>query len=168
MQALVRSKVINVALLMLASFIPLALFMNLAHLYVVVGSILFTTSIAVLIAYWPALRIAINYSVDELSYVDLATLAIVLMFVSTSFREMYVTFYRVVYVEGLGRDDEYFMALSFFRYVGALGAFLFLAARKVQSGNSILDRIGWPHAVLAVIAGVIISVALVSVRIYYH
>lgn len=168
MQAIVKSKVVIAALVLLACFLPLSLLISNGVLYVVVGSILFTTSLAVLHAYWPSLKLAISYSIEKLTYVDLLTMGIVLIFVSTSFREMYVTFYRVIYVSGLVREDEYFTTLSFFRYVGIIGAVLVLEARRFRFGHSALSRMpGWPYVVISVSAGLIISVALLSMRMYY-
>lgn len=167
MQVIVKSKVVTVAIALLASFIPLALLTDDGVLYVVVGAVLFTTSLAVVHAYWPALKVAINYSVEKLKYVDLLTMAIVLGFVGIAFREMYVTGYRVLYVQGLGRDDEYFVVLSFFRYTAIIAAVFALLAQKVETGRSIMDRIpGWPHVILSVGAGLILAVALVLIRFY--
>lgn len=168
MQAIIKSRVVATALILLACFVPLSLLMDNGVLYVVVGSILFTTSLAVLHAYWPSLKVAVSYSVKELSYADLLTMGIVLIFVSTSFREMYVTFYRIIYVSGLVREDEYFTTLSFFRYVGAIGAILVLEARRFRFRSSVFGRMpGWPYVVISVSAGIIIAIALLSIGMYY-
>lgn len=166
MMRVLRSKVFHAAGIMLAAFVPLAVLVPSDHLYLMIGSVAFTTSIAVVQAYLPALRGAISQSIADLDETDVLTMAIVLAFTSVVFREAYVTFFRTFYPMGeAGRPSDYFLPLAFFRYMAVVAALMAVATQPGNLGPMFLQKIpGWPRAVVSLISGLILGVVLVCVH----
>jgi hypothetical protein len=163
---LLQSKLLHVALWLLAAFIPLAVFFGPVNLYIFVGSLLFTTSIAVVIVYWPALMLAFDLTVEEIRLVDILTMSIVITFFTIAVREGYVTLWREFFpLPGAGRPDEFYLPLAFTRYTALSGGLLALAAMNTERGNSFMYNLpGWPRAVLAVAVGSIMGAVLIALH----
>lgn len=157
-----KSKVLHGFIVSFMAFIPLALLFHPASLYVFLGSILFTTSIAVVIAYWDAFQLAIYKSIDIYRPVDYLTSAIILIFFFTGCREAYVTFYREFFPQGLGRSDDYYLPLAFVRYGAIMAGYAALAARSyIPTHSTFRQMVGWPRAILSLVLGSAIGFFLV-------
>lgn len=168
MKRIARSKVLYLTLLFPLSFLP-ALFMNPITVYLFVGSILFTTSIAVMVAYWPSYLYALTTSEAKVDYVDVLSMGIMIVFGAMACREGYVTIYREFFPPPVwNRSANYYLPLSFFRFMAVWGALLHLSARKAMLGPSMMRRVpGWPSAIFSIGAGVLIAIYLLS-RYNFH
>jgi hypothetical protein len=157
-----RSKLLHVASVLFAGFIPLAIFVGPADLFVFIGSVSFTMSITVVHAYWPALKLAVKQSINELDFVDLLTAGITLIFFSTALREAYATFYREFFIVAPQRADDYYLPLAFSRFVAVAAGYMALAAYESNPRtDSKVNRIpGWPRALLALTAGCLLGTGL--------
>jgi len=158
----IKSKLLHVALVLLLAFIPAVAFINATHLYILLGAVLFTTSVSVVHAYWPPLRVALDVSVHELNMVDYLTMGIVLIFTFTSIREGYITYNQVFNPLPITRTADYFVPLAFARYGAIVAAYMALAARHFFLGPSFLNKVpGWPRAVLSLAIGVVAGSTLI-------
>jgi len=161
-----KSKVVHIATNLTALFIPLSIFVPPLELYILIGSVLFTCSFAVVWAYWPSLKTAIKSSVRQLTKVDVLTMGIVLIFLATGLREAYVTIWRVAFPLYVTRADEYFIPLAFCRYLALVAALLCLCSRKVTKKPGVLGHIpGWPYTISSVGLGIAIAVTLITLRV---
>lgn len=160
-----KSKILHVAIFMLLAFIPLSIFVDPLKLYIFIGAILFTTSVSVVVTYWPAMRLAAIQSFDELDHVDLLTMGIILIFISTGMREVYVTFYREFLATPIPMEklNGYYVPLAFARYLAVVAGYMALAACH---HSPTLKFPGWPRAILSLILGAVIGVALIKFRHY--
>lgn len=157
-----KSKLLHVALVMLIAFFPVALVFDPTQLYVLLGGILFATSISVVHAYWPPLKIALRQSITNLNFVDYLTMGIVLIFAFTGVREGYVTYNQVFNPLNITRPTDFYMPLAFTRYGGIVAAYMALAARHFLMGPRFLNRVpGWPRAVISTTLGVVLGSVLV-------
>jgi len=160
-----KSKVLHAALMLLVSFVPLALVFEPIELYMLTGSVLFTTSFAVVHAYWPALRTTIDASGDKAERVDALAMAIVLIFLATGLRECYVTFYREFVNNTRWLPTDYYKPLVFIRYTAAVAAVMALVSMRVPRGETWLSRLpGWPRAASSVALGLVIGAILILNR----
>lgn len=156
-----KSKLLHVALVLLLAFIPVVILVNPSYLYILLGSVLFTTSVSVVHAYWPPLRLALNMSVNELSMVDYLTMGIILIFAFTSVREGYITYYQIFNPFPISRPDTYYVPLAFTRYGAIVSAYMALAARHFFLGPHFMNHIpGWPRAILSLLVGVVMGLVL--------
>src|SRR6478736_3457341 len=159
----IKSKLLHVAVLMLLAFFPLVFLFNPTQLYIVLGSVLFATSVSVVHAYWPPLKLALDQSIEELNFVDYLTMGIVLIFAFTSVREGYVTYAQVFNPLAVVRPDEFYIPLAFTRYGAIVSAYMALAARHFFMGPRFMQRVpGWPRAVLSLMVGAILGVGLIA------
>lgn len=163
---LLKSKLLHVAIMLLVAFIPLSMFFGPVNLYLFVGSLLVTVSIAVVFAYWPLLRLAFDLTVEDIKLVDILTLAIVITFFAVGVREAYVTLWREFFpLPGGGRPPEFYLPLAFTQYAAVAGGLLALAALNVEKGTTIMYNLpGWPRAVLAMAAGSVIGGILIAIH----
>lgn len=157
----IKSKLLHVALVLLLAFIPAILFVSPVHLYILLGAVLFTTSVSVVHAYWPPLRVALDQSVDQLNMVDYLTMGIVLIFAFTSIREGYTTYTQVFNPLPITRTADYFVPLAFTRYGAIVSAYMALAARQFFLRPRFMYNVpGWPRAVISLVCGVIVGAVL--------
>lgn len=159
MQAL-RSKVLHLAAIIMAAFLPLTIFVPSDTLYLFTGCILLTSTIAFIHAYWPALQISIKMTVNELGKVDILTLALFIVFSAVGFREGYIQLSREFWPVdiGYGRAPEYYIFLSFMQYCTTIAALLALSARNSRLGPAFMENVpGWPRGVFAVLAGLVVG-----------
>lgn len=160
-----KSKVFHASLALLAAFVPLAIAVKPTDLYLLIGSVAFTTSIAVVHAYFPALRATVSRSIGDLDRGDILTMAILLAFVSIFLREAYVTFYRGMMPLPIGRPEDYFLPLAFFRYIAVVAALMAVATQPGNLGPLYLYKIpGWPRAVISLLSGIVLGFVLVWVH----
>lgn len=160
----IKSKLLHVALVLLLAFIPVVLLIDATHLYILLGAVLFTTSVSVVHAYWPSLKIALDLSVDDLNMVDYLTMGIMLIFMFTSVREGYITYNQVFNPLSVTRPSDYFVPLAFARYGAIVAAYMALAARHFFLGPRFLNKLpGWPRAVISLMIGVVAGSALVYI-----
>jgi len=158
----IKSKLLHVALVLLLAFIPVVLLVNPAYLYILLGSVLFTTSVSVVHAYWPPLRLALTMTVDELSMVDYLTMGIILIFAFTSVREGYITYNQIFNPIPFSRPPSFFVPLAFTRYGAIVSAYMALAARHFFLGPRFMNNIpGWPRAVLSAVLGILLGTFLI-------
>lgn len=158
----IRSKLMHVALVLLLAFIPIVVLVNPSHLYILLGAILFTTSVSVVHAYWPSLRVALTMTVDDLNMVDYLTMGIILIFLFTSVREGYITYNQIFNPIPFSRAPNFFLPLAFTRYGAIVSAYMALAARHFFFGPPFMNYIpGWPRAVISLIAGVCLGITLI-------
>lgn len=159
-----KSKALHVVLVLLLSFVPLAISFNPIDLYVYIGSVLFAASVAVVHAYWPALKVTLNQPTHELELVDYLALGIVMVFLFTSFREAYITIYRELYPV-VKRPNEYYLPLAFARYGAVIAAFMALIARSATDEHGRYGWIpGWPRSIIALLVGSAIGLTLIYLR----
>src|SRR6478736_1658328 len=157
----IKSKLLHVAVLMLLAFFPLVFLFNPTQLYIVLGSVLFATSVSVVHAYWPPLKLALDQSIEELNFVDYLTMGIVLIFAFTSVREGYVTYAQVFNPLPLTRTADYFVPLAFRRYGAIVSAYMALAARHFFLGPRFMYNVpGWPRAVISLAIGIVFGSVL--------
>lgn len=161
MNTLLHSKVVHLALALLAFFVPLAVMFKPYQLYMLTGSVLLCTSITAVFSYWPVVRYTMKVRVTYIDKTDALTLGIILLFSATAFREAYVTFWREFYPLEQQRPSDYFYPLSFARYVGCVAAIMSLCARHMDFGPARLRRLpGWPASILSILAGLILGAAM--------
>lgn len=161
----IKSKLLHVALVLLLAFIPVVLLINPTNLYILLGAVLFTTSVSVVHAYWPPLRLALDLSVEDLNMVDYLTMGIVLIFTFTSIREGYITYNQVFNPLPITRSADYFVPLAFARYGAIVAAYMALAARQFFLGPRFMHNVpGWPRAVISCVVGIVAG----SVLIYLY
>lgn len=162
MKLVLQSKVIHLAVALLAFFVPLVLLLEPLTLYMYTGSVLFSTSIAAVLAYWPVVRYTMHTRTHKIDRTDVLSIGIVLLFTATAFREVYVTFWREFFPLRATRLDEYFYPLSFVRYIAIVAAIMSLCARRITYGPHAFRRIpGWPAAIMSVSLGIAIGTAMV-------
>lgn len=158
-----KSKVLHAAVATLLFFLPLAAFLHPVDLYVLMGAVSVVTSLAAVHAYWPALRFSVSRSISDLDKTDVLSMSIILVFLSIAARETYVTFHMTVLPLTIGRPDEYFVPLSFFRYAAITAAVMALTARDDIIGPRYLRRVpGWPRAILSLFAGVMVGIIVLK------
>ena len=161
MKVVLQSKVAHLAIALLAFFVPMALLLDPLTLYLITGSVLFTTSVTAAAAYWPVVRYTLRTRAHYINKTDVLSIGIVLLFTSTAFREVYITFWREFFPLRSTRPDEYFYPLAFVRYMGIVAAVLSLCARRVIFGPSLFRKIpGWPSAILSVLVGIAIGTGM--------
>lgn len=159
-----KSKLLHVAVALLVIFFPITYLFNATQLYILLGAILFTVSVSVVHAYWPPLKIALNQSVSNLTFVDYLTMGIVLIFAFTSIREGYVTYMQVFHPLRVTRSEDFYVPLAFSRYGAIVAAYMALAARHFLMGPRFLNRVpGWPRAVISVLTGSVLGTILLYV-----
>lgn len=158
----IKSKLLHVALVLLLAFVPVVWLIHPTHLYILLGAVLFTTSVSVVHAYWPPLRLALDLSVEDLTMVDYLTMGIILIFMFTSIREGYITYNQVFNPLPVTRNADYFIPLAFARYGAIVAAYMALAARHFFLGPRFLHHVpGWPRAVISCAVGVILGTVLI-------
>lgn len=164
--SLLESKLLHVAVWLLVAFIPIALFFGPVNLYLFLGSLLFTTSVAVVIVYWPVLMLSFELTINKVTLTDILTMSIVITYLTIGAREGYVTVYREFFpLPGSGRPDEFYLPLAFLRYTALAAGLLALAAMNREKGETLLYRLpGWPRAVLAVATGSVLGAILIALR----
>lgn len=159
-----RSKLLHVALIMLAVFFPVVFVIDAEKLYILLGAMLVTVSVSVVHAYWPPLKIALDQSIGKLNFVDYLTMGIVLIFAFTGVREAYVTYSQMFNPAAISRSSEFYIPLAFSRYGAIVAGYMSLAARHYLMGPRFLYRVpGWPRAVLSMIAGLVLGVGLLFI-----
>jgi hypothetical protein len=166
---ILRSKAVYIGLLLLFAFVPMIMFFDPVELYIFIGSILCTTSAAVVYAYWSALTATAGTRLQALQRVDVLTMALIIVFAAICLREGYVTISSEFFpTRGVTpRSEEFYIPLAFFRYLKVVAALLALGARRVLAleGVPFLGRLpGWPLAITSGALGSTIGLVL----IYLH
>lgn len=157
-----NSKVIHLALALLLLYIPFALFLSPMQLYLLSGSVLLSTSLTAIYAYWPVVRYTLKSDVSRIDKTEVLTMGIILLFLAVASREAYITFWREVFPVAPVRPEDYYYPLSFIRYMAAVAAVLTLCARRMVLGPPPLRKIpGWPATVLSVFAGLLIGTLMI-------
>lgn len=161
-KVLLNSKVIHLAMALLLLYIPFALLLSPTQLYLLSGSVLLSTSLTAIYAYWPVVRYTMKSDVSKIDKTEVLTMGIILLFLAVASREAYITFWREVFPISNPRPEDYYYPLSFIRYMSAVAAVLTLCARRMVFGPSKLHRVpGWPASVLSVFAGLIIGTLMI-------
>lgn len=159
------SRVMYLAAILLLAFFPIAYFIPATPLYLVLGSILFTTSTAAVWQYWPVIKVALKVRFKNIDRVEFLSFGIILLFAGTAFREAYITFWREFIPLGDRRPDAYFYPLSFIRYTCILASVFTLCARDIITTPIDTRKTpGWPVAILSVFIGFWIGTLLIYLR----
>lgn len=162
MKLLLKSKVLHLAIALLALFVPLMLVFTPLQLYLLIGSVLLCTSVTVIYAYLPVIRYTLRTNIRHIDKTEVLTIGILLLFTATALREFYVTFWREIFPLAAQRHEDYFYPLSFFRYVGVVASILALCARRMVLGPAQLRKVpGWPAAILSVGIGLAIGAVMI-------
>lgn len=162
MKVVMNSKVIHLVMVLLLLYIPFALFLSPTQLYLLSGSVLLSTSLTAIYAYWPVVRYTMKMDVKRIDKTEVLTMGILLLFLAVASRELYITFWREVFPIANPRPEDYYYPLSFIRYMGAVAAVLTLCARRMTFGPSALQRIpGWPATVLSVFVGLVVGTLMI-------
>lgn len=157
-----NSKVMHLAMVLLLLYIPFAVFLTPTQLYLLSGSVLLSTSLTAIYAYWPVVRYTMRTDVGRMDKTEVLTMGIILLFLAVASREAYITFWREVFPVSNPRPEDYYYPLSFIRYMGAVAAVLTLCARRMVFGPSVLNKIpGWPATVLSVFIGLVVGTLMI-------
>lgn len=160
MVELVKSRMFGTALMVWASFFPLMMLLDNRSLFTMVGSMTFTVSTAVIIAYWPAMRDAIRHGPDNLDFVDFLTLGIMCTWFATSARFALITGYR--WWTEAPRADLEIWPIAFLQFVNLTGGILHLSARRVIKNN--IPRSSWPTILMSIGTGIALGAILILTR----
>lgn len=152
---LAKSRVVRTAIGIWAIFIPMVLFLDKRDLFAVTSALTLTAALAVLHAYWPAMRHALTTRSKGLDYVDFLTLGIMCSWFAISMRIAYVIFLRSVYSVPEELSSNW---IAFLQYLNFTGALLHLSARRVVRNS--VPVTSWPRIIAALVAGVALGVVL--------
>ena len=159
-----KSKVMHISLVLLTAFFPLAFLVEPFDLYIMIGTMAFALCIAVVHAYWITIRTAVSGSIHELNKTDAMAMALILVFTFSAVREIYITSGMMFDPLPIGRPDEYYLPLAFFRYGGGVIApALALYARDKVATHGLMGRRipGWPRIILPLVVGLAIGIFIV-------
>lgn len=149
------SRVFHTALFVWALYIPVAFILDRADTFALSGALLFTASLTVLHAYFPAMIIALRHGRQDFDYVDFLTLGIMCSWFAVTGRIMYILLLRHT-VEIPAELSSYWFA--FFQYVNFTGALLHLSARRVIKNHA--PKTSVPRVAFAVVTGLILGTYL--------
>lgn len=162
----IRNRLLRMVFALSLLFIPLVLLIRPDHLYILMGAVLCTTSIEVVHAYWPSLRVVLRAPANSMGYPDYLTIGILMVFSFTAFREGYTAYAQVFAPLSVGRSMEFYLPLAIARYGSIIAAYMSLAARHFFFGPRLLNNIyGWPRAILSMVVGLVIGLVLVLVYV---
>lgn len=159
-----NTRVIWVLLMTCLVFLPF-IFTPPPYLYLLTSNAILTGSFAVMVAFWPAARIVLTTRCKKVSYVDLLSLGIFLVFMALTLILGYnviLQFLRLVPITIEDVAAVYYLPQSLFRFVGLIGAMLHLAARPVFKGQMPTVQ-NVVHVTIAAMAGVLLTL----IQIYY-
>lgn len=147
-----NSRVFHTALVVWAAFIPLAFFISNNDLFALTGALTFTSALAVLHAYYPAMKQALTHSRDKFDYVDFLTLGIMCSWFAICMRIGYVILLRFFYDVPSEFSSPF---LAFLQYVNFTGALLHLSARRVLRNH--VPTTSTPRIVIAIVTGLVLG-----------
>lgn len=147
------------------AYIPMLFIFSPLQLYLLTGSILMTSSVACVAAYWTVIGASVKLRIRQLDRTDILTFGILLLFAGTAFREGYVTFWREFFPLSDFRPGLYFQPLSFIRYTCIVASMMALSARKSIIGPVYMTRVpGWPHMFISLTLGIMVGFGMIYWR----
>lgn len=156
MVRILRGKVFYSALFIWSLFFPAMYLLSKTDLFNLIGTLVFTTSVAVLHAYWPAMRITLFRPRIELEYVDLLTLGIMCTWFALAANMAFAVFLYNYYGGQPSELPSYFV--GFLRYVTFTGGILHLSARRVLRNS--VPTTSLPRIVASVSIGLAFGIVL--------
>lgn len=152
MARLVKGHVLATAIAIWSLFIPICLLFSKPDVFALTSAMTLTASLAVLQAYWPAMKDIVTGDSSDMDYVDFLTLGIMCSWFAISARVIYILFIRWYYdiPEPLSGYP-----IAFFQYVNFTGALLHLSARRVLRNS--VPTTSTPRILFALIVGGILS-----------